>query len=169
MAESNPIINSISVPVSETENSHSQNDYNGFRQYNGYRYSSNDNNTNTNSSTNNNNSNDNSNSNTSNAGANDFVIETKSENSQSAASNTNDSSLLYENEAGFDLDASLNDASNSSNSGNGFGGLGSGNKKRKANNSKNYIGKQNLFQEFKSDDVAKIRDSENKYIIGNCH
>ncbi|UXI20532.1 hypothetical protein NH340_JMT06475 [Sarcoptes scabiei] len=43
--------------------------------------------------------------------------------------------------------------------------LSSANKKRKANNSKNYIGKQNLFQEFQSDDVAKIRDSENKYII----
>lgn len=87
---------------------------------------------------------------------------TKSDNSQ-PASNTNDS-LLFENDASFDLDAgSLNDGSNSSNSASG-GGFAL--KKKKSNNSKNYIGKQNLFQEFQSEDVTKIRDSENKYIIG---
>lgn len=37
---------------------------------------------------------------------------------------------------------------------------------KKSGSSKNYIGKQNLFQEFQSEEVAKVRDSENKYIIG---
>ncbi|KAJ6221908.1 hypothetical protein RDWZM_000453 [Blomia tropicalis] len=50
---------------------------------------------------------------------------------------------------------------------NGSVGSNSGSKRdrKKTGSSKNYIGKQNLFQEFQSDDVAKVRDSENKYII----
>lgn len=38
--------------------------------------------------------------------------------------------------------------------------------RKKSTTSKNYIGKQNLFQEFLNQDVAKIRDTENRYIIG---
>ncbi|OTF81505.1 hypothetical protein BLA29_002737 [Euroglyphus maynei] len=100
----------------------------------------------------------------------------KSDNNSQSASQMNDSLSLYENDAvSFEcLEEALNDGSNTSGSNSGDNSYGfphnnsinnGSNKKRKANNSKNYIGKQNLSQEFQSNDVAKIRDSENKYII----
>lgn len=78
------------------------------------------------------------------------------------ANNGNTTGALYDlHEAHFEMDASLmmHDCSNSPGSNTGL-------KKKKTGNSKNYIGKQNLFQEFQSDDVTKVRDNDNKFIIG---
>ena len=60
----------------------------------------------------------------------------------------------------MELDHMLDHDTNSStgSSGKKFKKIGTG--------SKNYIGKQNLFQEFLSEDVNKVRDPENRYIIG---
>lgn len=66
----------------------------------------------------------------------------------------------------FDIESGMHDdGSNGSGSSGGSGKSRTGNSK-KTGSSKNYIGKQNLFQEFQSEDVAKVRDSENQYIIG---
>lgn len=75
--------------------------------------------------------------------------------------------MLYDNESGecFDMESGMHDDGS-----NGSGSSGGSSKSRtgskKTGSSKNYIGKQNLFQEFQSEDVAKVRDSENQYIIG---
>lgn len=67
----------------------------------------------------------------------------------------------------FDMESGMHDdGSNGSGSSAASAKSRTGSNSKKTGSSKNYIGKQNLFQEFQSEDVAKVRDSENQYIIG---
>ncbi len=66
-----------------------------------------------------------------------------------------------------DMESGMHDDGSNGSGGSSSAGSGKGSRTgKKTGSSKNYIGKQNLFQEFQSEDVAKVRDSENQYIIG---